>query len=107
MVRLRPWAPIEISNIYINRYFTDILFSLLPNLLPKTWGDSGLFIQERFATVRLVRAVRLACLRIFSGGVLTAVVIVMVTAQIHYGEFTTVTFGGMAGLVYSRFMWCR
>ena len=38
-------------KIPINQSLTDILFVLLPNLLPKTWADFGLFIQERFAPV--------------------------------------------------------
>ena len=84
VVRFRPWAPFTVSNISTNQSLTDILFVLLPNLLPKTWADFGLFIQERLAPVWQGRAVLLACLRIVVGpGGLTVVVIVMVTAQIH------------------------
>ena len=68
MVRFRPWAPIKLGNVDINQLFTDFMLSPLPNLLPKTWDDSGLFIQERFAPVRLVRTVQLVCLRTIAGG---------------------------------------
>ena len=81
VVRFRPWAPTKLGNIYINQLFTEFLLYLLPNFLPKNWDDSGLFIQERFAPVRLVRTVQLVCLRTIEGGGLTAVVMVMVATQ--------------------------
>ena len=67
-VQVLSWAPIKLGNVNINQMFTDFLLYLLPNLLPKTWDDSGLFIQERLAPVRLVRNVQLVYLRTIAGG---------------------------------------
>ena len=36
-------------------------------LLPKTWADRGLYIEESFAPFRLVSIVQVACLRIIAG----------------------------------------